>query len=171
MLLKTLFYKIVLASCCLMPGIVTCLVADELAYSHVVSVKSITVNKVKFGVLRGDRNGKVTFIPTTKVLLNEGDRYGWRIQLKNYEGAVTWHEVIKLPKAPETWGVNSGEDFSISDNGKEATTKRIQFAKRGVIENFWTVAPGDPTGKYLIEVYIDNRRVASFDFEVVPKKK
>ncbi|MEC4812831.1 MAG: hypothetical protein SAK29_06090 [Scytonema sp. PMC 1069.18] len=160
-----------LASCYLIPGIITCFVANDVVYSHVASVKSITINKAEFGVLRSDRNGKLTFIPTTKVLLNEGDRYGWRIQLKDYEGAVAWREVIKLPKSPETWSVNSGEDFSISDDGKEATTKRIQFAQRGIIENFWTIAPGDPTGKYIIEVYVDNRRVASFDFEVVAKKK
>jgi hypothetical protein len=44
-------------------------------------------------------------------------------------------------------------------------------AQNGVIENFWTIAPGDPSGKHKIEVYIDNRRIAAFEFEVVRLKQ
>lgn len=169
MLLKNLSYTIVLATCWLIPWSVTSFAVNDIVYSEPTKVKNITVNQVKFGVLRNDGNGKVTFIPTNKVILNEGNKYGWRIYLKDYKGAVTWREVLKLPRIPETWGTDNGEDFSISKDGKEAVTKRIQFAKQGVIENFWTVAPGDPTGQYIIEVYVDDRRVASFEFEVMSK--
>ena len=38
----------------------------------------------------------------------------------------------------------------------------------GVIENFWTIAAGDPLGKHQIEVYIDERLIGTFAFEIVP---
>ncbi|MBD2631052.1 hypothetical protein RI030_17945 [Aphanizomenon flos-aquae NRERC-008] len=41
-------------------------------------------------------------------------------------------------------------------------------AINGVIENFWTISPGDPLGKHQIEVYIDERLIGTFVFEIVP---
>jgi hypothetical protein len=38
----------------------------------------------------------------------------------------------------------------------------------GVIENFWTIAAGDPLGKHQIEVYIDEHLIGTFAFEIVP---
>ncbi len=164
-------YVIVLATCGLIPWAIASFTVHDLVYSQPANVKSITVNKAEFGVLRDSSSHKSTFIPTNKVILKEGNKYGWRIHLKNYQGVVTWREVIKLPKVPETWSTNSGEDFSLSTNGTEAVTKRIQEAKKGVIENFWTITPGDPAGKHTIEIYVNDRCIASFNFEVISKKK
>ena len=52
----------------------------------IISSKPIVVKKAEFGVLRTEANGKVTFIPTTKVPFQEGKVYGWRIQLQGYQG-------------------------------------------------------------------------------------
>ncbi|GAA6621247.1 hypothetical protein [Scytonema sp. NUACC26] len=164
-------YFIVLTTCGLIPWSIASFTINDIVYSQPANVKSITVNKAEFGVLRDNNSRKATFIPTSKVILKEGNKYGWRIHLKNYHGAVTWREVIKLPKVPETWSTDSGEDFSLSTNGTEAVTKRIQQAKKGTIENFWTITPGDPTGKHTIEIYVNDRCIASFNFEVISKKK
>ncbi|MDZ7962212.1 MAG: hypothetical protein RMY34_30805 [Aulosira sp. DedQUE10] len=131
----------------------------------------IIVNKAEFGVQRVDSQKKVTFIPTFRVPLQQGNKYGWQIQLKNYKGAVTWREILRLPKRPETWGVDTGQDLSISPDGKEAVTKRTQMTTDGMIKNFWTIAPGDPDGKYKIQVYIDDRLIGAFEFEIVPLNK
>jgi hypothetical protein len=40
-----------------------------------------------------------------------------------------------------------------------------------VIENFWTITPGDPLGKHRIEVYIDDRLISTFEFELIPVKQ
>lgn len=130
MLRKHWSYVFVLATCGLIPWSITSFTVSDLVHSQTANVKSITVNKAEFGVLRDVSSHKATFIPTNKVILKEGNKYGWRIHLKNYQGVVTWREVIKLPKAPETWSTNSGEDFSLSTNGTEAVTKRIQEAKK-----------------------------------------
>ncbi|MEA5604184.1 hypothetical protein [Nostoc sp. UHCC 0252] len=134
------------------------------------NTKQITVSNTEFGLKRVDSKGNVTIFRTTRVPLQEGNIYGWRIKLKDYQGEVKWREVLYLPKPPETWGTDNGEDFSISKDGTTSITRRTQSALDGVIENFWTIAPGDPVGKYRIEVYIDDRLIGNFEFEVIPVK-
>lgn len=136
--------------------------------SQSINGKKITVNKSEFGVRIVDSQGKANFFPTSKVPLKQGDAYGWRIKLQNYQGKVKWREVLSLPKAPETWATpEKDENFSLSKDGTTAMTKRTQTSKNGVIENYWKIAPGDPLGKHKIEVYIDNRLIATFEFETV----
>ncbi|MBD2294367.1 hypothetical protein H6G06_12945 [Anabaena sphaerica FACHB-251] len=136
--------------------------------SQLINGKQITVNKSEFGVRIVDSQGKANFFPTTKVPLKKGDAYGWRIKLQNYRGKVKWREVLRLPKTPETWATQEkDENFSLSADGTTAITKRTQTVTNGVIENFWKIAPGDPLGKHRIEVYIDDRLIAIFEFETV----
>lgn len=146
-------------------------VASPHVSTTIASRRAIAVSKAEFGVFRVDKNGKTTFIPTTKVHLEEGNKYGWRIQMKDYKGEVTWREVIRLPQRPESWGTDNGENFSIEANGTEGVTTRTQLTKDGVIRNSWTMVSGDPLGKHMIDVYVDERRIASFEFEVVPSLK
>ncbi len=132
---------------------------------------NISVTKAEFGVAKVDSQGKITFIPTMKVPLEKGKKYGWRIQLQNVKGEVTWREVLSLPKPPETWATDNGENFTLSSDGTEAISKRTQLPKDGVIENFWAIAPGDPPGKHKIQVYIEDRLIANFEFEVVAQQQ
>jgi hypothetical protein len=171
MQMKNLAYGTVLASCWLTSWVVSSLAVSDIVSSDSVNRKTMTVKKAEFGVLREDKANQQTFIPTTKVPLKEGQRYGWRIQLKDAQSQLTWKEVLRLPKLPETWSTASGENFSISPDGMEAVTKRTQPVKKGVIENFWTIAAGDPSGKHRLTVYVDNRSIGSFEFEVVAPKK
>ncbi len=139
---------------------------------HPTKQQNLKVTKAEFGVFRRDKGGKMTFIPTKKVPLEAGLAYGWRLQLKNYKGKVTWKEIFRLPQLPLTWGTQNGENFSLSNNGTAAVTTRTDAVKKGMITNSWTVTPGDPQGNHLIEVYIGDQHVASFEFQVVkPNQK
>ncbi|MBV6627732.1 MAG: hypothetical protein KI793_33210 [Rivularia sp. (in: Bacteria)] len=129
--------------------------------------RPIIVKKAEFGVLRTEKNGQVTFIPTTKVPYEEGKVYGWRIQLQGYEGKLTWQEVLTLPKPPLTWGTDNGEHFFLSPDGTKSVIKRTDLIKKGIVNNFWTVSSGDPEGLHVIEIYAGKRRIARFKFEVV----
>ncbi len=135
------------------------------------NAKQITVINAEFGLKRVDSKGNVTIFQTTRVPLQEGNAYGWRIKLKDYQGEVKWREVLRLPKPPETWGTDNGEDFSISADGTTSVTRRTQSPPNGVIENFWTIAPGDPVGNYKIEVYANDRLLSTFEFELIPVKQ
>lgn len=144
------------------------LAGSTINYDQPIINQQIVVNKSEFGVKIVNPEGKVNFFPTTTVPLKEGDAYGWRITLDKYSGKVQWREVLTLPKAPETWITENRENISISKNGKTATSTRIQTPINGVIENFWTISPGDPLGKHQIQVYIDERLLGTFEFEIVP---
>lgn len=129
------------------------------------------INQKEFGVKIIDSQGKVNFFPTNKVPLKEGDAYGWRIKIDNYQskmGKIKWREVLRLPNHPELWKTENRENFSLSKDGKTATSQRTEIPVNGIIENFWTITPGDPLGKHQIEVYINDNLVATFDFEIVP---
>ena len=147
---------------------VMALVARTINYNQSIINQQIFVNKSEFGVRIINSSGKVNFFQTTKVPLKEGDAYGWRITIDNYQGKVKWREVLTLPQAPETWTTENNKNFSISKDGKTATSTRTVTPVNGVIENFWTIAAGDPLGKHQIEVYIDERLIGTFAFEIVP---
>lgn len=135
------------------------------------SDKKMAVDKTEFGIVKvNPADYTVSFTPTNKVLLKEGTAYGWRIQLKDYQGQVTWREVYRLPKAAKTWKNNEKAQFSTSADKIEGVTSRTVYTGNGVIGNTWTVLPGDPTGKHTIEVSIDNRPVGKFEFDVVAAK-
>ncbi|WP_224091775.1 hypothetical protein [Nostoc sp. MS1] len=144
--------------------------AQSSPQSQPSKTQPINISKAEFGVATLDAGGKFNFTPTIKVPLVEGNKYGWRIQIQGVKGQVTWREVLRLPKAPQTWATDDGENFTLSADGTEAVTKRTQLPKNGVIENFWTIAPGDPPGKHIIYVYVDERLVGNFEFEIVPKQ-
>ncbi|MBN3894050.1 MAG: hypothetical protein HWQ41_01725 [Nostoc sp. NOS(2021)] len=167
----------VLASSWLISGIgsepinaTSVLVENAISSPAPTNTKQITVSNTEFGLKRVDSKGKITIFQTTRVPLQEGSAYGWRIKLKDYQGEVKWREVLHLPKPPETWGTDNGEDFSISADGTTSVTRRTQSAPEGVIENFWTIASGDPVGKHRIQVYINDRLISTFEFELIPVK-
>lgn len=136
--------------------------------SEFTIIQQIVVDKKEFGVKIINSNGKVNFFPTNKVPLKQGDAYGWRIKLDNYQGQVKWREVLTLPKPPETWITQDNKNFFISKDGKTAISHRTTTPVNGIIENFWTIYPGDPVGQHQIQVYIDERLIATFEFEIVP---
>ncbi|MTJ52876.1 hypothetical protein FJR38_09540 [Anabaena sp. UHCC 0253] len=170
MFTKILVPQVLLVSLSLTLGVITPVFSNAsiaLAESPLKYAQSVA-NKTEFGVRIVDSEGKVNFFPTTTVPLKEGDAYGWRIKLDNYQGKVKWREVLTLPKPPETWITQDSKNFSISADGKTAISQRTATPVNGVIENFWTVSPGDPLGKHQIQVYIDERLIATFAFEIVP---
>jgi hypothetical protein len=122
MFLRVWGTTLVLASFWLTSPLITSVLADQaVATSQSSNSKLISVTKAEFGVERVGARGNVTFIPTMRVPLQEKKRYGWRIQLKDYKGEVTWREVLRLPKQPENWGTDNGENFSLSANGTEGS--------------------------------------------------
>ncbi|KAF3888986.1 MULTISPECIES: hypothetical protein [Nostocales] len=129
---------------------------------------SLSVAKAEFGIVRIDpQDYKVSFTPTNKVPLKNETAYGWRIRLKGYQGQVTWREIYQLPKAAKNWGAPASAEFSVSRDKTQATTQRTVYTKDGVIGNTWTVSPGDPPGTHTIEVFVNNRQVGKFEFNLV----
>jgi len=145
--------------------------AENPAKNAVANKNKLIINKKEFGVRIIDSQGKANFFPTNTVPLKEGDAYGWRIRIDNPQGKigkVKWREVLRLPNHPEMWKTENSDKFSVSQDGKTATSTKTEIPVNGVIQNFWTITPGDPLGKYQMEIYINDKLVQIFRFEIVP---
>ena len=125
----------------------------------------------EFGIL--DKQSK--FTATAVVPFKIGQTYGWRIKVEPENSLVHWKEEFVLPGVPKTWGGHDGahkltpEDTSwqeVQPGGKTCVTERDSTAIGGVIFNYWSVATGDPRGKYQIRVFIEGKLFKTFSFQV-----
>lgn len=136
-------------------------IADELP---------IEIINAEFGLINNNQ-----FIASDKVPLITGQLYGWRIQLKTNKTKIKWKEQFILPKAPKTWGELNQIDGknSISNDKRVSITEREVIPENGIIYNAWSVANGDPKGRYMIRVLIENQqeRVFTFNVETPTMKK
>ena len=123
-----------------------------------------------FGIIVSNPQGKKTFKVTNVVPFVEGQGYGWIIKLGAKFEKVKWTEVLRLPAEPRTWGRRQSHgEYQISDDRKVSVTEQEVAAKDGYIENFWSVAPGDPLGDYVIQVYVNGLLLKTFHFKVVKR--
>ena len=129
-----------------------------------------TLEAAEFVVSVSDGEGNERSMEADVVpYLPERACFGWRIRFAEAPPLVRYREVLKLPEAPAFW---SGENDAYSPHVYSAdrtTATTEQFAApdpEGWIESAWCIAEGDPVGAHSIDVYIDDRHVKRFDFEV-----
>jgi hypothetical protein len=121
----------------------------------------------EFGLFNPPDSGKEPFVPTSIVPLAENQGYGWVILLETRKQKIRWREEFTLPSAPARWG-DAGQQGShaISDNGRVSVLEREVEPEQGMISNSWSVAPGDPKGRYVIRVIIEGSLERVFEFDV-----
>ena len=125
------------------------------------------VIKSEFGLFNQTPDGKGEFVSTRQVPLVANQAYGWIVALRTYKPTLRWREEFRLPIRPDSWGPpDTAGRRRISADGRVAVSERRVSPVNGVIFNTWAVAPGDPPGHYRIRVYVENRLVETFDFEV-----
>lgn len=125
---------------------------------------SVTVEEAQFGRFTALSGGKVAFVPTDRVPNRPRQSYGWIIRVKTGQKTVHWREEFTLPSAPAHWDKNAPN--VLSPDRTTSITERTAKPENGMLMNAWSVAPGDPSGKYVMRVYIEGRLVRTFDFTV-----
>lgn len=127
----------------------------------------VTIILAEFGLFNPLATGEDLFVVSRKVPLKENQSFGWVIILGTKKPNIKWREELTLPVAPSTWG--SKEAFgghTISDDGRTSIIEREVMPYQGVISHSWAVAPGDPKGRYVIRVIVENRLEEVFEFDV-----
>jgi len=120
-----------------------------------------------FGLFYPPDSEKLVFLPSRTVPLVPDQAYGWIIHLRTDKPKITWREEFVLPAKPATWGYSEPADTRhISADGRTTITERTVTPEDGVISHVWTVAPGDPEGRYVIRVFVENSLAATFGFDV-----
>lgn len=123
-----------------------------------------------FGIIVQDQQGNGKFQPANVVPFVEGQSYGWIIKLSPEFTKVKWKEVFELPASPDTWGTGkAGKGQKISEDRKVSITEKEVSVEGGHIQNFWSIAPGDPLGDYVIRVYVNDLLLETFHFKVIGK--
>jgi hypothetical protein len=137
--------------------------------SEAVEPGGLAVETAEFLVVLTDGEGGRQAIASTLVpYLPNRACFGWRIRLAEAPAMVRLREVLQLPTAPAFW---SGEDDAYSPHKYSAdrttaTTEQFAAPKDGWIGSSWCIVEGDPVGAHSIEVFIDDRLIRHFDFEV-----
>ena len=118
-----------------------------------------------FGVLDQSPDGRVDFRPTKTVPLRPNQGFGWIIGVTTTKPTVKWREEFILPAPPETWGPVEGK-HEISADRKVSILEREVTPERGFISNAWTIGPGDPKGRHVIKVTVEDAAPVVFEFDL-----
>jgi hypothetical protein len=120
-----------------------------------------------FGLFNLSDPSKPSFVPSASVPLVPDQAYGWIIRIRTDKAKIKWREEFTLPFRPWTWGpAEPLGTRSVSNDGQTSVTEREVSTDRGLIFNSWSVASGDPKGKYIIRVFIEGSLAKTFEFDV-----
>jgi len=125
----------------------------------------VQIEQAQFGLFSID-DGKATFSPSKSVPLSTEQAYGWVVKLRTKQDKVKWREEFTLPAAPAIWGNTPASFREISTDRKTSILEKEVSPDNGTIFNAWSVAPGDPTGRYTIRLTIEDADPIVFEFEV-----
>lgn len=127
---------------------------------------SVQVVRAEFGLFNIAENGKAAFVPSKTVPLSVNQPYGWVVTLNTAQPKVKWREEFILPSAAAIWGKQPEGTHTVSPDRTISVTEREVEPVRGVIFNSWSVAEGDPKGRHLIRLTIENQSPIEFEFNV-----
>jgi hypothetical protein len=122
------------------------------------------------GYSRKDQNEKFSFFYNNDVPLQDGVSHFWRIDFyKKGAKSITYREETILSK-PTEWD-NGDDAFIISMNGKKAS-RIITVPNTGMLFNGWSLDPKqDPAGPMIVKIYVDDKLVKTFNYNIVNPKK
>ena len=141
--------------------------ASGLAFAAALPAPTIEVLRAEFGLFASAADTRDTaFTPSTVVPLRVGQRYGWVIEVGGATRSLSVREEYLLPMA------NKPASDPVSENLAVALQRRNQISQRqmvpvdGKIYGEWSVGPREPAGHRHLEVLIEGRVAAGFEFDV-----
>jgi hypothetical protein len=128
----------------------------------------LVIKRVQFGILETSAEGEDRFVPANEVPAEDGQVFGWVIEIETSRESLHWQEYLKLPRPPADWGDAAEDpDVLISKDGKSAVAQGEDAVEDGELSRFyWSLAAGDPAGDYELDLAVEGRPVAHFTFRV-----
>ena len=131
-------------------------------------IKGVKINRAAFGVFAG-LDTPTPRIDTTTVVQRDGSQIGWVVDLTADNAKVRWREEFVTPTPPQTWGLTRNEHDVrpplVSADRRTAITERAVPAS-STIYHWWQLEAGDPAGRHVMRVYVEDVLVATFEFDV-----
>lgn len=130
----------------------------------------VEIVSAEFGLFDASTPGELAFEPTKLVPHEEGQRYGWIIEVRTKKRSLTVREEYLLA-TPATAKAAAPADVSA---GRIDTPlpRRNQVSQRqlvpmgGRIYGEWAIGPGEPAGKRHLQVIVEGQVAADFEYEV-----
>jgi len=128
----------------------------------------LVIKRVQFGILQSAADGEDRFVPANEIPAEDGQVFGWVVQIETSRESLHWQEYLKLPRPPADWGDAAEDpDVLISKDGKSAVAQGEDVVEDGELSRFyWSLAAGDPAGDYELDLAVEGRPVAHFTFRV-----
>ena len=128
----------------------------------------VLIRRAQFGLLETTPDGEERFVPTSDVPAEDGQLFGWVLEIETRRESLHWQEHLRLPRPPVDWGDAADDpDILISQDGKSVVAQGEDAVEGGELSRFyWALAPGDPGGDYQLEVAVEGKAVATFRFHV-----
>jgi len=98
--------------------------------------------------------------------------YRWRIDVSPQDRTIAVREVFRLPQAAPEWGIQQSperEFTAVSQDRVSAVTEFQAPLSEGSFGHGWCVAQGDPAGTHVMRIYVGDRLIHSFEFQVEPE--
>lgn len=159
------FTAFVMGLCVALSAPALCQTSDDAAAGK--RAAQVKIVRAAFGVFNSPESGEPGFVPTNVVPYRANQAYGWVMLIQTNQPQVKWREEFTLPEAPSTWGPaeQHGKRY-MSDDGRTTVTERVVTPVRGTIAHSWSIAPGDPKGRYVMRVSIEDGTQQVFEFEL-----
>lgn len=125
---------------------------------------SLALKELEFGMVIPNEQGRYVFVPSEVIVRKPGYGYGWRAKAITNHNRISMKEVLRLPQAPQVWGI--GPEVQLTSDRTTAITTTTITPHRGEISNTWWFTEGDPDGPYEIEVHLEGKRIATHTIEV-----
>ena len=128
----------------------------------------LLIKRVEFGILEKTPDGEEHFVAAREVPAEDGQVFGWRVDVSTTRETLRWQEHLRMPRAPLDWGDAADDpDVLISEDGKSVAAEGEDAIEDHRLSRFyWALAPGDPAGDYEIDLAVEGKSVGHFAFHV-----
>lgn len=149
-------------------GLSALIAASAPAAAEEAALAPVEIVRAEFGVFDARDSREVAFAPTRVVPHREGQRYGWVIEVQTRQRSLSVREEYLFPNPVKT---PKSDDPIVADlemplHRHNQISQRQLVPVDGKIYGEWEVGPGEPAGHRHLQVVIEDRVAASFEFDV-----
>lgn len=129
---------------------------------------AVEVVGAEFGTFDDGAPGELVFTPTATIPHRTGQRYGWVIEVRTGKRALAVSEEYLLPGAqkPAPAADPESESLSLPAQRRSQVSQRQLVPVDGRIYGEWAIGPNEPAGHRHLQVLIEGRPAASFEYDV-----
>ncbi len=126
----------------------------------------VKIIRAEFGLFQTNDSGEQLFLPAQVVPHQVGQRYGWIIEVSSARRSLSVREEYLLPNTTKPASDPLSENLYVPLPRRNQISQRQLVPVEGRVFGEWAVGPNEPAGHRHLQVVIEDRVAASFEFDV-----